>query len=59
MPSVGPGRGGKPLTGVDGPMDGWIGQCKSLSLQVRPPHGPRQLVRAGRKTLFCGGQILW
>ena len=24
MPSVGPGRGGKPLTGVDGPMDGWI-----------------------------------
>ena len=23
MPSVGPGRGGKPLTGVDGPMDGW------------------------------------
>ena len=31
----------------------------NLSLQVRPPHGPRQLVRAGRKTLFCGGQILW
>ena len=24
MPSVGPGRGGKPLTGVDGPMDGWM-----------------------------------
>ena len=24
MPSVGPGRGGKPLTGVDGPMDGWL-----------------------------------
>ena len=31
----------------------------NLSLQVRPPHGPRQLVRAGRKTLFYGGQILW
>ena len=31
----------------------------NLSLQVRPPHDPRQLVRAGRKTLFCGGQILW
>ena len=26
---------------------------------MRPPHGPRQLVRADRKTLFCGGQILW
>ena len=24
VPSVGPGRGGKPLTGVDGPMDGWM-----------------------------------
>ena len=24
MSSVGPGRGGKPLTGVDGPMDGWM-----------------------------------
>ena len=24
MPSVGPGRGGKPLTGVDGPVDGWM-----------------------------------
>ena len=31
----------------------------NLSLQVRPPHGPRQLVRADRKTLFCGRQILW
>ena len=31
----------------------------NLSLQVRPPHGPRQLVLASRKTLFCGGQILW
>ena len=27
MPSVGPGRGGKPLTGVDGPVDGgWISE---------------------------------
>ena len=24
VPSVGPGRGGKPLTGVDGPVDGWM-----------------------------------
>ena len=31
----------------------------NLSLQVRPPHGPRQLARTGRKTGVCGGQILW
>ena len=31
----------------------------NLSPQVRPPHGPRQLARAGRKTGVCGGQILW
>ena len=30
----------------------------NLSLQVRPPHGPRQLARADRKTGVCGGQIL-
>ena len=33
VPSVGPRRGGKPLTGVDGPMDGCIGTSKeSLGL---------------------------
>ena len=31
----------------------------NLSLQVRPPHGPRQLALADRKTGVCGGQILW
>ena len=31
----------------------------NLSLQVRPPHGSRQLARTNRKTGVCGGQILW
>ena len=35
------------------------GDVNLLSLQVRPPHGPRLLARAGRKTGVCGGQILW
>ena len=30
VPSVGPGRGGKPLTGVDGPMDGWMDGPRGL-----------------------------
>ena len=32
VPSVGPGRGGKPLTGVDGPMDGWMNNIHILAL---------------------------
>ena len=32
MPSVGPGRGGKPLTGVDGPMDGWMSVLREAGI---------------------------
>ena len=30
VPSVGPGRGGKPLTGIDGP-NGWMNECVGTS----------------------------
>ena len=35
VPSVGPGRGGKPLTGVDGPMDGMDGGPTALPVGLQ------------------------
>ena len=52
MPSVGPGRGGKPLTGVDGPMDGWMETIERTLCDVSPPRGARGYAGVGGGT-YC------